>query len=71
MKKIIIVAAIIIALIVAFFAGNKHGKMEIIRNGEFYIVDYNDGAVFGGKNYDTTLFIELDGNVYEAGLYIC
>lgn len=71
MKKIIIIAAIIIALAAAFFAGNQHGKMEVIRNAEFYIVSYDDEVEFDGTVYDTSLFIELDGNVYEQGLYIC
>ena len=70
MKKIIIIVGIIAALAVTFIAGNQHGKMEAIRNAEFYIVSYYDEVEFDGSVYDTSLFIELDGNVYQQGLYI-
>lgn len=70
MKKIIIIAGIV-AVLVSYAVGNYRGKLEAIRNAEFYIVSYDDEVEFDGNIYDTSLFIELDGNIYEQGLYIC
>ena len=69
MKKIIACVGIVIALVLAFAAGFSGGKMHTLEAGVFYIVDY-DEVVFDGNEFDTTLYIELDGNVYMQGLYI-
>lgn len=69
MKNVIACVGIVIALIAAFLIGNYRGKMHTLEAGVFYIVDY-DEVVFDGNEFDTTLYIELDGNVYMQGLYI-
>ena len=55
----------------AYMSGMEAGKLEAISNSTFYIVDYDAPVEFGGNWYDTSLFIDFDGNVYEQGLYIC
>ena len=74
MKRVIIVFLIVamIGLVcVAYHVGNYHGRMEAITNSVFYIVDFDEPVVFNGIEYDTSLFIELDGNKYEQGLFVC
>ena len=71
--RVAIFCAIITAIAVgcALYAfGVEAGKLEAIRNSQFYIVDYDAPVEFDGIEYDTSLFIELDGNIYEQGLYI-
>ena len=70
--RLAIICAILSAIAAiagAYAYGVEAGKMEAISESQFYIVDY-DPVEFDGIEYDTSLFIELDGNVYEQGLYI-
>jgi len=65
--KIAIVAALIIA---AFLAGKSQGKIHAISDSVFYIVDFDEWQDPNGNDFDTRLLIELDGDLYEQGLYI-
>jgi hypothetical protein len=65
--KIAIVAALILA---AFLAGKSHGKIHAIADSTFYIVDFDEWQDPLGNDFDTRLLIELDGDLYEQGLYI-
>lgn len=69
MKKILVCIGIILALIAAFLIGNYRGKMHVLETGVFYIVDF-DAVSFDGNEYDASLYIELDGDLYVQGLYI-
>lgn len=68
---VLAVLGAIAAIAGAYISGVEAGKLEAISNSTFYIVDYDAPVEFGGSWYDTSLFIELDGNEYEQGLYIC
>lgn len=65
--KIAIVAALILA---AFLAGKSHGKIHAIADSTFSIVDFDEWQDPNGNSFDTRLLIELDGDLYEQGLYI-
>lgn len=61
----------IAAIAGAYVSGMEAGKLKVLDEATFFIVDYDDSVEFEGEVYDTSLFIDFDGNVYEQGLYIC
>lgn len=67
-KRILVLLLAIVfgtAIYFAYYAGIRHAISESV----YYIVDF-DEVRFNGSVYDTTLYIELDGDVYAQGLYI-
>lgn len=70
MKNILKAIAIIIAIIAAFSVGHNRGMHHVIEDSEFFIVSYNDSLTINGHKYDTRVYIDIDGDVYEEGLYI-
>lgn len=69
-KLALIAVLAMLAIVIAYLFGNHNGKMEAISESVYYIVDFDLPVEFNGNWFDTSLFIELDGNVYEQGLYI-
>lgn len=61
----------IAAIAGAYLSGMEAGKHKLLDEATFFIVDYDAPVEFCGEVYDTSLFIDIDGNVYEQGLYIC
>lgn len=69
MRKGILILLLAIVFETAICFAYRVGIRHAISESVYYIVDY-DEVMFNGKDYDTTLYIELDGNVYAQGLYI-
>lgn len=68
---ILAVLGAIAAIAGAYMSGMEAGKLKVLDEATFFIVDYDDPVEFEGEVYDTSLFIDFDGNVYEQGLYVC
>ena len=68
---ILAVLGAIAAIAGAYVSGMEAGKHKLLDEATFFIVDYDAPVEFCGEVYDTSLFIDIDGNVYEQGLYIC
>lgn len=60
----------IAAIAGAYMSGMEAGKLKVLDEATFFIVDYDAPVEFCGEVYDTSLFIDVDGNVYEQGLYV-
>ena len=67
-EKILTAIAILASMAIIAILGFVVGKDHVIENGTFYIVDYEQPD---GGEYDLTLYIEIDGDVYERGMYVC
>lgn len=68
---ILAILSAIAAIAGAYVSGMEAGKLKVLDEATFFIVDYDAPVEFCGEVYDTSLFIDIDGNVYEQGLYIC
>lgn len=68
---ILAILGAIAAIAGAYISGMEAGKHKLLDEATFFIVDYDAPVEFCGEVYDTSLFIDVDGNVYEQGLYIC
>lgn len=70
MKKLLLVLVIIALMFASFIAGELH----VIYDAIIYTTDCYDPqdptASMYGK-YDQRIFIELDGNTFEHGMYQC
>lgn len=73
MKKLIATAAIIMAIAAAFSLGRASGIRHAIEDSVIWTVECydpdspDDNARPDGT--DQTIYIELDGNLYEHGMY--
>lgn len=67
--KTVLISVLILAVMTAvWFLGRYAGIMHTVNNATFFIVDYEAPE---HSPYDLTLFIEIDDQVYEHGMYIC
>ena len=73
MKKLLTIAAILAALLAAFGFGRASGIRHAIQDSTIWTVEcYNpenpdENARTDGT--DQTIYIDLDGNLYEHGMY--
>lgn len=72
MKKIIITVAVLLLVLAAFVAGQAAGVRHAICDSCIWTVDRYDpedpeSSAWG--EYDQLIFIELDGQVFEHGMY--
>ena len=68
-KVYALISLIVASLAFGFVLGSYYGKQHIVRDADFFVVDY-DEVTINGKDYDTSLYIEVDGRTYKTGLYI-
>lgn len=72
MKKAIISIIIAAALLASFFAGRANGIRHAIQDSEIWAVEcYNpeDPEASAWGEYDMRVFIDLDGETYEHGMF--
>lgn len=72
MKKAITIILAIALLIAAFIAGRAEGIRHAIEDSEIWTVDrYNPDCPEDSEwnGYDQLIFIELDEQLYEHGMY--
>lgn len=72
MKKLIVTVAALLAAAALFAAGRQEGIRHAIEDACIWTVDcYNpeDPESSAWGEYDQLIFIDLDGNLYEHGMY--
>ena len=77
-RRVAVMALIAIALLtcmticaMGFRIGFQSGVSHAIADSIYYIVDDDPYTDPLGNSYDLKLHIDLDGDGYEQGLYIC
>ena len=77
-RRVAVMALIAIALLTSvmicamgFRIGFRSGVSHAIADSIYYIVDDDPYTDPIGNSYDLKLHIDLDGDGYEQGLYIC
>lgn len=68
MKKLLLVLVIIALMLISFVAGELH----VICDAVIYTIDCydpQDPTVSEWNGYDQQVFIEIDGQVFEHGMY--
>ena len=67
--KMVLVLVLICALMAGtWYAGRYAGIMHTVSDATFFIVDYEAPE---HSPYDLTLYIEIDDQIFEHGMYIC
>ena len=72
MKKIVIIALILVMIFGSFIAGKASGVKHAIEDSCIWTVDRYDPdnpEESAWNGYDQLIFIELDGNIFEHGMY--
>lgn len=70
----ILLSAALLALIVGqigFRLGRESGIDHVLSDSTFYTVEGESYTDPLGRKFNHALYIEIDGNVYEQGLYAC
>lgn len=65
MKRILIAAAIIALIAVAFLAGRREGIRHALDDAEYWVLDFDEH-----DGYDWDLHIYLDGEHYVNGMFV-
>lgn len=75
MKKIIITVSILAIAAASFAAGRTAGVRHAIQDSIVFTVECYDPSNpeenLRPDGYDQTIYIELDGETYERGMYQC
>lgn len=72
MKKVICILSAVILLACAFCAGRQAGIQHAIEDSVIFTVDIycpDDPDQSAWNGYDQLIYIDLDGSVYEHGMY--
>ena len=72
MKKIICIIAAIILLSTAYLLGHQEGKRHAIEDSIIWTVncyDPDNPEASAWNGYDQLIYIELDDNLYQHGMY--
>ena len=70
MRKIAGILVLVFILFAAFMCGRMSGIQHAIRDSRIWAVECYDPDDAEIGEFDQTIYIELDGEVYVHGLYI-
>ena len=70
-RRIVIILLLVAAIAVSWALGRASGVRHAIVDSAIWTVEcYDPDAPDTGAEYDQAIFIELDGQVHEHGMYV-